>query len=83
MLIIVKSPLERFSTEIFQRVLPTKKFPIGSELRTNKAQMLGERIFKLIINVTFPALLYKILLQEDCNFLHTYLGGNVDEPLYY
>jgi hypothetical protein len=62
MLIIVKSPLERFSTEIFQRVLPTKKFPIGSELRNSKAQMLGERIFKLVINVTVVALLYKILL---------------------
>ena len=83
MLIIVKSPLERFSTEIFQRVLPTKKFPIGSEIRNSKAQMLGERIFKLVINVTVVAILYKILLQEDCNFLHTYLGGNVDEPLYY
>ena len=45
--------------------------------------MLGERIFKLVINVTVVAILYKILLQEDCNFLHTYLGGNVDEPLYY
>lgn len=62
MLIIVKSPLERFSTEIFQRVLSTKKFPIGSELRNSKAQMLGERIFKLVINVTVVALLYKILL---------------------
>ena len=62
MLIIVKSPLERFSTEIFQRVLPTKKFPIGSEIRNSKAQMLGERIFKLVINVTVVALLYKILL---------------------
>lgn len=62
MLIIVKSPLERFSTEIFQRVLPTKKFPIGSELRNSKAQMLGERVFKLVINVTVVALLYKILL---------------------
>lgn len=83
MLIIVKSPLESFSTEIFQRVLPTKKFPIDSEIRSSKAQMLGERIFKLVINVTVVALLYKILLQEDCYFLHTYLGGNVDEPLYY
>lgn len=62
MLIIVKDPLERFSTEIFQRVLPTKKFPIGSEIRNSKAQMLGERIFKLIINVIVVAWLYKIVL---------------------
>jgi hypothetical protein len=83
MLIIVKSPMEHFSTEVFSRALPYKKFPLGSELRESKAQMLGERIFKLVINVTVVALLYKILLQEDCNFLHTYLGGSVDEPLYY
>jgi hypothetical protein len=69
--------MEKFSTEIFMRVLPTKKFPIGSELRSTKAVMLGERIFKLVINVTVVALLYKILLQEDCTFLHTYLGGSV------
>jgi hypothetical protein len=83
MLLIVKSPLEHFSTEVFQRVLPDKKFPQGSELRATKAQMLGERVFKLVINVTVVAVLYKILLQEDCNFLHVYLGGSVEEPLYY
>ena len=43
-------------------MLPTKKFPIGSEIRNSKAQMLGERIFKLIINVIVVAWLYKIVL---------------------
>jgi hypothetical protein len=83
MLVITKYPIEHFSTEIFMRVLSNSKFPPESELRKSKAEMLGERIYKLIINVTVVALLYKILLQEDCNFLHTYLGGDKDEPLYY
>lgn len=45
--------------------------------------MLGERIFRLVTNVTCVVLLYKILLQEDCNFLHILLGGNQRDPLYY
>ena len=65
------------------RILPQKKFPIDSPSRRSKAEMLGERIFRLVINVTCVALLYKILLQEDCDFLQTYLGGSVEVPLYY
>ena len=61
-MIIVKGPLERFSIDIFQRIISEKKFPIGTKERENKAQMLGERIFRLVINVTCVALLYKILL---------------------
>lgn len=45
--------------------------------------MLAERIYRLVVSVTFLTLLYKILLQEDCNFLHVMLGGNMDVPLYY
>lgn len=82
-MVVVKGPLEKFSTEVFQKIIPEKKFPLGSKERAEKAQMLGERIFKLVINVTCVALLYKILLQEDCNFLHIYLGGTFRDPLYY
>ena len=80
---IVKTPMESTAFEIFMRILPQKKFPLDSEGRRAKAEMLGERIFRLVINVTCSALLYKILLQEDCDFLHSYLGGTVDVPLYY
>lgn len=82
-IMVVKGPLEKFSNEIFMKVIPDRKFPIGSDARVKKAEMLGERIFRLIINVTCVAILYKILLQEDCNFLHTFLGGSHADPLYY
>jgi hypothetical protein len=74
--LVVKGPMEKFSIEIFMKLIPTRKFPVGSDARAKKAEMLGERIFRLIINVTFVSLLYKILLQEDCNFLHMFIGGN-------
>jgi hypothetical protein len=61
-IMFVKGPLERFSNEIFMKIIPDRKFPIGSDGRAKKSEMLGERIFRLIINVTFVALLYKILL---------------------
>ena len=75
-IMVVKGPMEKFSMEIFMKLIPDRKFPIGSDARAKKAEMLGERIFRLIINVTCVALLYKILLQEDCNFLHMFIGGN-------
>lgn len=66
------------------KIIPTTKFPIGSDNRAQKAQMLGDRIFKLVINVTCVALLYKILLQEDCDFLSVWLGGKAEKaPLYF
>lgn len=81
--LVVKGPMEKFSIEVFMKLIPTRKFALGSEARAKKAEMLGERIFRLIINVTFVSLLYKILLQEDCNFLHIFIGGNQPDPLYY
>ena len=75
--------MERRSTEMFFKILPLKKFPIGSEIRKVKAEMLGERIFRLIVYVSCVVFLYKILLQEDCDFLHPFLGGTSDVPLYF
>ena len=83
MLLLIKRPIEQSSYEIFMRILPEKKFPVESDSRRQKAEMLGERVFRLIIYVASIALLYKILLQEDCDFLSTYLGGTVKNPVYY
>lgn len=81
--LIVKSPMENTAYKIFSKIIPVAKFPLGSEAREAKAQMLGERIFRLVVYVTCVALLYKVLLQEDCDFLHVYLGGSSELPLYY
>lgn len=63
--------------------MPTKKFPIDSETRENKAQLLGERIFKISTNVIFLSALYSIMLDEDCNFLDVRAGGKTGHPLYF
>ena len=81
--LIVKNPLEQTAEEIFMRIIPKSSFPLGSEARSTKVKMLGERIFRLVINVTCVSLLYKILLQEDCDFLHWAIGGNADEIKYF
>lgn len=65
------------------KVLPLKKFPEGSEIRESKSQMLGERIFKIMINVLCVSLIYKIMLGEDCDFLDTRVGGSTEHPLYF
>jgi ceramide synthetase len=83
MLLLVKSPIENTAQQIFHRILPNKKFPTGSEVRKQKSEMLGERVWRLVIYVASVALLYKILLQEDCDYLSTSLGGTATEPRYF
>ena len=83
MLLLVKRPIERYSYEIFLSIVPEKKFPLESDSRRQKAEMLGERTFRFIIYVGSVCLLYKILLQEDCYFLSTYIGGTTENPVYY
>jgi len=45
--------------------------------------MLGERIFKVTMNVIHITLLYKIMRGEDCNFLDVRVGGRTEHPLYF
>jgi hypothetical protein len=80
---IVQRPIEKASMNFFMRIIPESRFPLGSSLRESKSQMLGERVFKFIINVLCVSSLYYILLGEDCNFLDVRLGGNMLRPLYF
>jgi hypothetical protein len=34
---VVKGPMEKYSIEIFMKLIPVRKFPIGSDARQNKA----------------------------------------------
>jgi len=45
--------------------------------------MLGERVFKIIMNIICVVLLYSILLGPDCDFLDTWIGGRTKHPLYF
>ena len=56
---------------------------MGSHLRDTKAQMLGERIFKITMNVLCVGLVYYILLGGDCDFLDTRIGGKTEHPLFF
>ena len=55
--------------------MPTGRFPIGSELRQQKANLLGERFFKILINFFNVVLLFRIMSQADCDFLDVRMGG--------
>lgn len=74
-LALFKYPIERGARALFQRSLPKGKFPQGSTLRESKAEMLGERVFKLIINVVCVVSLLKIMTGDDCDFMDVRIGG--------
>jgi ceramide synthetase len=45
--------------------------------------MLGERTFKIVMNVLCVYSLYQIMLADDCDFLDTRVGGHTEHPLYF
>lgn len=81
-LFLVKSPVEKVSAAFFKRILPAHKFP-SEEQRHSKAEMIGERCFKLIINFFCMASLFKLMSGNDCDFMDVRVGGSVQRPLYY
>lgn len=82
-LFLLKERIEMRSVQFFQKYLPEGKFPIGSDARASKANMLGERIFKLLVSLFCISSLYKIMLQEDCDFLDVRVGGRISKALYF
>jgi ceramide synthetase len=80
-LAIIKIPLEQFFFRIYEPLLPEKKFPFNSSLRRTKAEMSGERVYRLLIYIVKTLATYIIL--KDSKFLTPYLGGSIDSPNYY
>jgi hypothetical protein len=80
---IIKLPSERLGINFFRKILPEKKFPLGSSLRESKAVLLGERVVRVTIGAIYLTALYKILLQDDCDFLDVRIGGRIERALYF
>ena len=45
--------------------------------------MMGERVFKITVNLLFLIFLFKIMSGEDCEFFDRRVGGRMDHPLYF
>lgn len=82
-LMLVKAPTESASRNLFNRSLPEAKFPHGSDGRKQKAEMLGERIFKLIANIFCVASLVYIMRRDDCDFMDVRVGGRSPRALFF
>jgi TLC domain len=84
-LFLLKERTEHVSTKFFMTssLIPEAKFPLNNDTKLSKAQMLGERIFKFFINIFCVGMLFKIMLQEDCEFMDVRIGGNKSRALYY
>lgn len=82
-LVLTKSPIEQMARQLFEKhFLPPAKFPLNSDLRESKGRLLGERVYKVIVNGMSVAALYSIMLREDCDFLDTRMGGRIEHPMY-
>ncbi|CDW81302.1 lag1 longevity assurance [Stylonychia lemnae] len=78
-LLIIQHPVEEAARQaFFNYLLPAKKFPKNSIERAEKAQMLSERVHKLIVYTTTTCLLYGILWNSP--YLSKYLLGSSEDP---
>ena len=87
-MIVTQVPIETFFKEFFlapeRGILNTKKFPAGTKTRADKAKMMGERSYRLVIYLGCTVALFLILSQEGCGYLDRRMPfGTVERPLYY
>ena len=75
--ICLQIPVQRVSLQLFMISLPQKNFPIGSKIRKEKAEMLAERVYKLIIHTATTGANFFIL--KNSTFLKRNLLGDHDE----
>jgi len=66
---------------MFMKMLPVEKFPIGSKIRYEKAEMISERMYKLFIYTISSIGIYFVIKRG--NFLHTALTGDKENPIYF
>lgn len=53
MLALLSIPIQAAAQSYFERALPEAKFPKGSKERKNKAFMMGERMYRFFLYVSF------------------------------
>lgn len=82
-LILTRTPSEVLFTKYFDKNLNTSKFPVGSKERKQKAVLLGERIYKIILTFTYMTILFMILKQDGYEFLDIFIGGPIRNPQYF
>ena len=78
---ILHPTILKTSFSLYMKKLPLDKFPKDSQGRSDKAQMLSERVYKLVIYSITTAILYWIL--KESSSLHVSLGGTDASPKYF
>eukprot|EP00347_Sterkiella_histriomuscorum_P000451 403375818 len=79
--VCLQYPVQSIAKSMFLKSLPQNKFPLGSKLRLEKAEMVAERIYKFFIQSVSTVGMFFILKQG--NFLHSLLLGNQENPQYF
>lgn len=81
LLAMFQIPVQAVTRSHFESVLSELKFPKGSVERSNKAQMMAERIYRFFLYLGFT--LFGLWILKQGNFLHRYLLGNSTNPQYF
>jgi hypothetical protein len=79
--VLVQVPVMGVSRKLFMISLPHKTFPLGSKMRLSKADMLAERVYKLIIHTA--TLISMFFILKNSSYLHRNLLGDQDSVAYF
>lgn len=74
-------PVQSVSKSLFMKALPIDKFPLDTKIRSTKAEIMSERMFRFFVYLTTSGLIFWILKQG--NFLGPQLLGSIAEPQYF
>lgn len=78
--LLVQFPVQMIAKSLFMSMLPDK-FPRGSKIRLERAEMMAERVYKLFIYSMTTGCFFFVLKQS--NFYHKYLWGDKEDPKYF
>ncbi|CDW85563.1 lag1 longevity assurance [Stylonychia lemnae] len=78
--ICIQFPVMSITRSIFMKILPDK-FPVGSKIREEKAEVIGERMYKLFIYSI--ATIGQFFILKQSKFLHVLLWGDQWDPEYF
>lgn len=74
-------PLKLMGPRLFDRYVPTDKFPVGSKLRKLKIDTMSDKIVHFVMYLIMSSMGYYIL--KSGNILEKVLGGDVDRAEYF
>lgn len=79
--LMTATSIENGAEALFNRVLPQEKFPLDSKVRSTKAKVMAERLYRFIVYSIFTTAAFCIM--SNGSYLTYLMLGSNKSPKYY